>query len=116
SFAICNPDAASVGKLTKEALESTGQWKEIKARAKVQKPTVNEVANDVKIGAVDAGIVWDTTAALYDAIDVVRVPVFDANAQKITLGVLASCKQPKAALHFARYLAARDRGLLTFTD
>ena len=34
--------------------------------------------------------------------------------ETVTIGVLKASKQPTAALRFARYLAARDRGLLEF--
>src|SRR5207237_452292 len=33
----------------------------------------------------------------------------------VSVAVLKSCKQPGTALHFARYLGARDKGLLHFT-
>ena len=78
------------------------------------RPTVNEVANDVKIGAVDAGIVWDATADQYPELD--PVPIKDAHrfGVSITIGVLTSTRQPTAALRFARYLGARDKGLPVF--
>lgn len=112
SFALANPDAASVGKLTKNLLEQSGQWAAIQAKVKVLKPTVNDVANDVKIGSVDASIVWDTTAAQYVELEAISTPAFDQAVETITLGVLTASKQPTAALRFARYLSARDRGLL----
>ncbi len=114
SFALPNPDAASVGKLTKKLLEQSGQWSAIQAKVKVLKPTVNDVANDVKIGSVDAGIVWDATAAQYPELEALSTPAFDKAVETITLGVLTASKQPTAALRFARYLSARDRGLIQF--
>ena len=65
--ALGNPESASVGKLTTKLLEQAGIWEKIKAQVEekrgVFKPTVPEIANDVKIGAVDAAIVWDATVA-----------------------------------------------------
>ena len=112
--ALANPDAASVGKNAKRILTATGHWAALSTHARVFKPTVNDVANDVRIGSVDAGIVWDATANQYDDLDGVRVPEFDAETMQITIGVLQTSEQPTDALRFARYLAARDRGLRVF--
>jgi ABC-type molybdate transport system substrate-binding protein len=98
-------------------LQRTGEWNALEARAQaagVFKPTVNDVANDVKLGAVDAGIVWDSTAKQYPQLEIVRAPVLDAAVEQITIGVLATCRRPAEALRFARYLGARDRGLKEF--
>lgn len=115
--ALGSPDAASIGKQTRAVLQRTGDWSALEAHVKkggVFKPTVPEVANDVKIGAVDAGITWDTTLALYPELEAVRFPAFDEAPQLISVAVLEWCDQPTRALHFARYLTARDRGLLHF--
>lgn len=113
-LAQANPDAAGIGKLTKTALEKAGLWNDIKGHTAVFKPTVSDVANDVKLGTVDAGFVWDTTALLYPDLEAVEVPTLMAVETKIAVGVLRSSKQPAAALKFARYLAARDKGLKAF--
>ncbi|MBY0526990.1 MAG: molybdate ABC transporter substrate-binding protein [Gemmataceae bacterium] len=109
-----NPDAAAVGKLTQEALLKTGQWDALKKRTIVFKPTVNDVANDIKVGAVDAGIVWDATASQYPELEVIDAPELAAKPARISIGVLRNTTQPTAALRFARYLAAGDRGLPEF--
>ena len=44
----------------------------------------------------------------------VRVPLFEAAPETVSIGVLTWCGQPVAALHFARYLAAREKGLKEF--
>ena len=112
--ALANPDAASVGKNAKRILSSTGHWAALSVNARVFKPTVNDVANDVRLGAVDAGIIWDATANQYEQLEAVRIPAFDAETMQITIGVLRSTEQPAEALRFARFLGARDEGLREF--
>ncbi len=56
-----NPDATAIGSLTRDALRKSGQWDALNGRTAVFKMTVNDVANDVQVGAADAGIVWDST-------------------------------------------------------
>ena len=113
---LANPDAASIGRTVRALLEQTGQWAALEKHAVVFKPTVNDVANDVKLGAVDAGIVWDATAQQYPGLAFVTSPLFDAAAETIAIGVLKASVQPMAALRFARYLAARDRGQPVFAQ
>jgi ABC-type molybdate transport system substrate-binding protein len=116
--ALANPDAASVGKQTQQAARKAGFWtdleKAVQARG-VFKPTVNEVANDLKIGTVDAGVIWDATARQYPELEVAAPLTADASfVMEVTVGVLRSSARPAEALRFARYLAARDRGLREF--
>jgi len=109
--ALANPDAASVGKLTKKLTTKTGHWDRLKKHAAVFKPTVMEIATDVILGAVDAAIVWDSTVNQSpDKLEAVHIPQFDAAEKTITIGVLSWSKQPTEALRFARYLQAPGKG------
>jgi molybdenum ABC transporter molybdate-binding protein len=115
-LAQANPDAAAVGKLVRSALQKSGQWTEVKKRTVVFKPTVNEVANDVKVGAADAGFLWDATLHQYPELEAVPLPELHDVAAHISASVLRGSTQPTAALRFARYLTARDKGLLHFQE
>ncbi len=109
--ALANPDAASIGKQTRAILKNEGLWDAVEANAQkngVFKATVNEIANDVKLGSVDAGVVWDATANLYPEVDAVRVPAFDFEVKEVQIGVLTSTTQPTAALRLARFLNSRQ--------
>ena len=111
-IAIGNPGAASVGKFTKKILSKHGLWDGFEPT--VTFPTVNEIANTVKLGTVDAGIIWDAVASQYSDLDFVNVPEFEAEKKDITVGVLTDSKQPTEALKFCRYLTAKDKGLMVF--
>jgi molybdenum ABC transporter molybdate-binding protein len=117
--ALANPELAAVGQATRKALQPTGEWVELEKQSKRFQAkvslvgTVNEVAQAVKLGTVDAGIVWDATARQFD-LPIVEVPALTAVREQITLGVLQRTPVPKQALHFARYLTARDKGMEQF--
>ena len=114
---LANPDAASVGKFTKKVLSEHKYWDAINKKVKshgVFTGTVNELTNNLKLNSIDAGIVWDAVTAQYPELDFVHVPEFESKPKNTTIGILKSTKNSVQALHFARYLTARDRGLLHF--
>lgn len=112
--AVGNPDAAAVGRKTRKILKGTGHWDKLEGHIKVLKPTVNDIANDIIIGSVDAGIIWDATANQYPDIEIIRVEPFEKKSMKVTIGVMTSSENPTEALKFARYVAASDKGLTHF--
>ena len=94
---------------------ASGQWDKISGRTKVFKPTVNDVAGDVKVGTIDAGFVWDVTVQqMQPALEAVTLPELKDAVADVGVCVLKSSEQPTAALRFARYLAARDKGQESF--
>ena len=113
-LAVANPEAAAAGKLTAEALMKAGRWTDIEKHVVVTKPTVNDVANDVAIGSADAGFVWDATARQTADVEAVPIPELADVHAHVAVGVLSCTEQPTAALRFARFLAARDKGLPLF--
>ena len=114
SLALAEPDAASVGKITRAALRKAGQWDQIRAHATVFKPTVADVANDIKLESVDAGIIWDATVRQYPELEMIRVAELEGSVETVSISILKCCRQPAAALQFARYLTAPDQGQQEF--
>lgn len=117
--ALGDPGAAAIGKRTKKLLTPSGHWPELEKRTTangVFKPTVNEAANAVKLGAVDATIIWDSTVAQYPEMKAISTPELDNGAVTLEVGVIANSKRAKDTLHFARYITARDRGQKVFGE
>ena len=115
TVSLANPDAASIGKLAKKELGKAGKWDALAKSAQVFKPTVSEVANDVLLGAVDAGIVWDATVNQHaDKVEMIEVPEFAQAIKNVTVGVMNSSEHSQQALMFARYLQAPEKGQKQF--
>ncbi len=114
TVAVPNPGAA-VGKLTREHLINTRRWAALEPRA-VDTGTVTEAANATKVGSADAAIVWDAvaTAAAYEGQMILALPELDAVTGRIEVAVLTQARDPAAALKFARFASALDRGLVHF--
>jgi molybdenum ABC transporter molybdate-binding protein len=110
-LALANPEAASISRVTRAVLADT--WPKLAARASVMKPTVTEIAADLSLGTVDAAIVWDSTAAQFKA-EAVEVQELSTRAENASACITEFCAQPAAALHFARWLAALEKGGAVF--
>ena len=111
-----NAEATAIGKLTQSILTATGQWEELKRHTTVFKTTVNEVANDIKIGAVDAGIIFDAVLHDYDSLEGITIPELSPIRSHVAVALLKASTHPREALHFARYLSARDKGLTRYRE
>jgi molybdate transport system substrate-binding protein len=109
-----DPDATAIGNIVRNSLSASGQWDSLHAATIAYRGTVTDVANDVKISAADVGIVYDVVLALYPQLEAVSAPELESLTSRIEVSVLASTKDSQAALHFARYLTAQDRGLQNF--
>lgn len=114
--AQANPEGAAIGKQTRDALTASGRWEALHAHTTVFKTTVAEVANDVKVGSVDAGILYDAVLHDYPTLEAVAIPELASVEAHIAVAVLNSTERPQRALHFARYLAARDKGLARYRE
>ncbi|MEX2186239.1 MAG: molybdate ABC transporter substrate-binding protein [Pirellulales bacterium] len=112
-----NPEGPAIGKASKAILERAGIWKQVKSAVEsrgVFKPTVQELANDIKLGTIDVAILVDGTAAQYPELKVIPIAKEINEPLHISIGVMTTTENPSRALHFARYLTARDRGLKNF--
>ncbi|MDF1814206.1 MAG: molybdate ABC transporter substrate-binding protein [Verrucomicrobiales bacterium] len=109
---IGNPDAASIGKFTKKILSKHNLWENLSPV--LVTPTVNELANAVKLQSVDAVILWNVVAQQYPDVDFISVPEFDAEKKGVTIAVTKSSKDPAASLKFCQFLSGADKGALIF--
>ncbi|MCB9882303.1 MAG: molybdate ABC transporter substrate-binding protein [Planctomycetes bacterium] len=111
---LADDRAAAVGRCATELLERAGLGDRV--HPIVSTGTVPELANALVLDAIDVAIVWDATVAAYDALQAIAIPVEPADVRAVTLSVLTSSEDPRAALQFARYLTARDRGARRFEE
>lgn len=111
-----SPDATAIGKVVRTTLKEQNKWKQLADATISFRTTVNEVANDIKVGAADAGIVYDAVLHTYPDLEFVELPELKSVYSTIEISVLKASKRPTAALHFARYLSAKDRGLKHYKE
>ena len=109
-----NPDAAAIGKVTREHLQKTGRWEPIRANTLVFHTTVTDAANTVKLGSNDAAIVWDAVAANYPGQAVVILPELDGATGNVEIALLKSCGDVEAAKRFVNFVKSPDHGQKAF--
>jgi molybdenum ABC transporter molybdate-binding protein len=110
-FVQANPEAAAIGKVCRSTLSQNGWWEKLSAVSLGDRTTVNDVANDIAIGAADAGFVYDVVVKSFPKLEAVSLPELKTAVSNVEVGVLKSTNDSRAALHFARYMTAEDRGL-----
>ena len=105
-ISMTDPEAAATGKLVREALTKAGQWDAFQSRVTVFKPSVTDVANDLKLGAVDAGVIWDAMLTQYPDLIEVPLPELAGVEARVVVGGRRKSSQPAAAAKLAGYLAS----------
>jgi|HubBroStandDraft_6_1064221.scaffolds.fasta_scaffold07090_2 molybdate transport system substrate-binding protein len=114
-LSLADPQRAAISKAVSGLLEKDDRWEALWKKAIIHRETVNEVGNDVKLAAADAGIVWSATATQFAKdVAVVHVPEFDHSKHEIAVGLLSSSKDPQTAQEFIRYLTDPNQGLRVF--
>jgi len=111
-LALTNPEAASIGKISKRLLGP--RWETLARKAVVMKPTVTEVAADTLLGAVDASLVWDSIIPQFDGLEMIQIAELSKHEEKASAAVLTTAASSQEALKFARYLSAPDKGGAVF--
>jgi molybdate transport system substrate-binding protein len=111
---IANPDAAAIGKVLRDQLKKLGLWDAVTKQQPALLGTVSDVGTAVQLGAIDVGVIWDSITKNYPKVNVVDVPELKGVAAQVPIAVTKRSAQPTQALRFARFAAAKDRGLLHF--
>ncbi len=111
-----SPDASAIGKRTRETLTELSLWDGLETATLAFRTTVTDVANDLVVDSADAGIVYDAVLRTYPDLEPIELPELKGIVSQVSLAVISGSKQPQAAIHFARYIAARDRGLKHYAE
>jgi molybdenum ABC transporter molybdate-binding protein len=103
--------AAAVGRIMPELLKRNGvdaaAWRK---NVVLETPTVNELAMAVKLGTIDATVVWNAIAANYkDAAEAIPIDPAKSICPPVAAAVLKGAANPVAAQAFLDFMTS-DRG------
>jgi molybdate transport system substrate-binding protein len=105
----------AIGRTSAAIFANSGLREEDVARnVVVRTVTVNELGNQIKLGMLDAVIVWDAMAAYFaDHGDVVPIPPKQNVVSTVAVGVLRSTQHPELAQALLDFIAS-DEGQAIF--
>lgn len=106
---LADPEAAAIGLWQEKTFKRAGIWEQVKKNATMFAKCIPELGNATQLGAVDATIVWATTAVLYLK-DIEIVPIEPAYRGLIRLpaAVLAFSKQPELARRLKAFILSEE--------
>lgn len=103
-----DPRACAIGPLSRRIFEKRGvPWKEVERRAAFLSVTVNELAMQIQAGSLDAVIVWDAVAKLYEKHgDVVAIPLSENEVSRVEGGILRFTRNRQLARELLELLTS----------
>jgi molybdate transport system substrate-binding protein len=103
-----DPQACAVGRAAAAILARDKNLQApIERNVEFRSATVSELANHVKLGHLDAAIVWDATAAyVSDDADAIPIPPGQNIVSTVAVSVLTSSQPPAVAEKFAEFVAS----------
>jgi molybdate transport system substrate-binding protein len=102
-----DPEAVAVGRAASQALVKAGLLKEVEGNTRMKALNVVELGIGVKLGHLDAAIVWDATAHLFgDAVETLELPEEWRVDALIPVGALEFSKHPVEVRRYLSFLAS----------
>ena len=110
-----NPEYCAIGRKTLKLFEKNGiAPADVDKNVRFKSVTVNDLGNHIKLGQLDAVIVWDAMAAYFaDSGDVVAIPQEKNVISTVAAGILKSSQQPELAEKLVEFIAS-DEGKAIF--
>jgi molybdate transport system substrate-binding protein len=105
-----DPEAVAIGRAARETMVKAGGWEKAKKNVVMTAQNVSELSNAVKLKQVDAAIVWNAIAAMYNTKELatVTIPAKQAVCSPVPVGVVAYTKFPKEAKAYMEFLASPE--------
>lgn len=108
ALGLGDPNACAIGRKSSKLFANSG-IDETKLNVAVRTLTVNELGTLVKLGKLDAAIVWDAVAANFTAdTDVVPIPPEENFISTVPVGVLSFSEHPELARRFVEFATSEE--------
>ncbi|XZE46136.1 molybdate ABC transporter substrate-binding protein [Pirellulaceae bacterium SH467] len=109
-----NPDAAAVGQQTRQNLQRANLWRDLELATLAFRSNVNEVANDIRLGVADVGIVYDAMLSTYPDLEFLELAELAGATNQVSVGVIHGPPSREAAIRFARFITSPDDGIKVY--
>jgi len=106
---LADPEAAAIGLWHETIFRRAGIWDQVQKNATMFAKCIPELGNATQLGAVDATIVWATTAVLYlKDIEIVPIEPKYRGLIRLPVAVLAFSKQPDLARKLKAFILSEE--------
>jgi molybdate transport system substrate-binding protein len=106
---LCDPHATALGKQAYTVLEKAGLIEKVMSNLATSAATVPELGNGIKLGHLDAAIVWDAVALWYpEDIDIIPIDPKYNEVSTVPLGILKFCRDPEVARQFFDFVSSAE--------
>jgi molybdate transport system substrate-binding protein len=113
-LALGNAKSCAIGRRTKRLFEKNDiSMEEVTPNVVMECMTVNELGSEVKLGMVDAAIVWDAVAAHFqNTCEIVHIPPEKNVISKVAVASLSGSRYPEIAEEFLEFVGSqKGRGI-----
>ena len=106
---LADPEAAAIGLWQEKTFKRAGIWDQVKKNATMFAKCIPELGNATQLGAIDATIVWATTAVLYlKDIEIVPIEPKYRGLIRLPVAVLRFSKQPALARKLKAFILSDE--------
>jgi molybdate transport system substrate-binding protein len=106
---LADPEAAAIGYWQQKIFEKAGLWEQVRQNATLFAKCIPELGNATQLGAIDATIVWATTAVLYlKDIEIVPIEPAYRGLVRLPVAVLAFSTQPVLARALKAFILSKE--------
>jgi len=104
-----DPEVCAIGRTSAQIFEKNNiNMEEVKKNLVFNSLTVDELGVQIKVGQVDAVIVWDSTAGYYvDSGDIVEIPKNENVTSTVAIALLRSSKYKELAREFINFITSK---------
>jgi len=106
---LADPEAAAIGLWHEKILAKAGVWEAAKRNATMSAKCIAELGNAIQLRAIDATIVWATTALLYlKDIEIIPIAPEYRGLVRLPVALLRFSKQPELARNLKAFILSEQ--------
>jgi molybdate transport system substrate-binding protein len=106
---LADPEAAAIGLWQEKTFTKAGTWDAVRKNTTLFAKCIPELGNAIQLGAIDATIVWATTALLYlKDIEIVPIEPKYRGLVRLPVAVLKFSKQPQLARKLKAFILSAE--------
>ncbi len=106
---LADPEAASIGMWQEKIFKRAANWDQVKKNTTMFAKCIPELGNATQLGAIDATVVWATTALLYlKDVEIIPIEPKYRGIVRLPVAMLRFAKQPELAHKLKDFILSEE--------